>query len=76
MSAVIRKPAGAVGRSIRKVDGLAKSTGQTRYADDLQFPRMLHAKLRILLSVEVMIVFASWNSVDLDAALCQLCGQS
>jgi 4-hydroxybenzoyl-CoA reductase alpha subunit len=34
-----------VGRSPVKVDGPAKVTGQTRFADDLSLPRMLTAKL-------------------------------
>jgi 4-hydroxybenzoyl-CoA reductase subunit alpha len=34
-----------VGKPVRKVDGLAKCTGQTRFADDLFLPRMLHCKL-------------------------------
>ena len=34
-----------VGKSPRKVDGLMKSTGQTKFADDLSMPRMLFAKL-------------------------------
>src|SRR6516164_2850253 len=34
-----------IGRSWSKVDGPAKTTGETRYADDLFLPRMLHAKL-------------------------------
>jgi len=33
-----------VGRPHRKVDGLAKATGQAVYADDIQLPGMLHAK--------------------------------
>lgn len=45
-----------VGKPIRKVDAAAKCTGQTRYADDLTFPRMLwcvllrspHAHARIV----------------------------
>jgi 4-hydroxybenzoyl-CoA reductase alpha subunit len=35
---------GVVGRPLRKVDGLAKATGQAVYADDIQLPGMLHAK--------------------------------
>jgi len=35
-----------VGTPFRRVDGLAKVTGQTRFADDLTFPRMVHLKLR------------------------------
>jgi 4-hydroxybenzoyl-CoA reductase subunit alpha len=39
-------PASAViGRSRRRVDGRSKVTGQTRFADDLSLPRMLHCKL-------------------------------
>jgi 4-hydroxybenzoyl-CoA reductase subunit alpha len=34
-----------IGRPLRKIDALAKCTGQTRYADDLELPRMLYAKL-------------------------------
>ena len=34
-----------IGRSWSKVDGPAKTTGETRYADDLFLPRMLHAKI-------------------------------
>ncbi|MCS6936609.1 MAG: xanthine dehydrogenase family protein molybdopterin-binding subunit [Candidatus Bipolaricaulota bacterium] len=34
-----------VGKALPKVDGLAKCTGQTKYADDLSLPRMLYGKL-------------------------------
>ena len=34
-----------VGRAHRKIDAVAKVTGQTRFADDLSLPRMLYAKL-------------------------------
>ena len=34
-----------IGRSPRKVDGMSKTTGATRFADDLTMPRMLFAKL-------------------------------
>ncbi len=33
-----------VGSSIPREDGVAKVTGRARYAGDLEFPRMLHAK--------------------------------
>ncbi len=33
-----------VGKSSRKIDGLAKATGEAIYADDIQLPGMLHAK--------------------------------
>ena len=34
-----------VGRPYPKVDAAAKVTGQTKFADDLFLPRMLHCKL-------------------------------
>lgn len=39
------KSFGVVGRPRRRVDGRAKVTGQTKFADDLSFPRMLHCRL-------------------------------
>ena len=35
----------SVGKARRRVDGRAKVTGQTEFADDLTLPRMLHCKL-------------------------------
>src|SRR5438128_9038597 len=34
-----------IGTPRRRVDGRAKVTGQTRFADDVMLPRMLHCKL-------------------------------
>src|SRR5688572_17977401 len=34
-----------LGKPRRRVDGRAKVTGQTRFADDMALPRMLHMKL-------------------------------
>jgi 4-hydroxybenzoyl-CoA reductase alpha subunit len=34
-----------VGHARRRVDGRAKATGQTRFADDVMMPRMLHGRL-------------------------------
>src|SRR5204862_1213068 len=34
-----------IGKSRRRVDARAKVTGQTRFADDIVLPRMVHAKL-------------------------------
>jgi 4-hydroxybenzoyl-CoA reductase alpha subunit len=34
-----------IGKRLPKVDAMAKCVGETRYADDLNFPRMLYAKL-------------------------------
>ncbi len=39
------RPLRVIGVPRRRVDGRAKVTGQTRFADDLFLPRMLHAKL-------------------------------
>ena len=39
------KSNGIIGVPRRRVDGRAKVTGQTRFADDLTLPRMLHCKL-------------------------------
>jgi 4-hydroxybenzoyl-CoA reductase alpha subunit len=36
---------GVIGKPRRRVDGRAKVTGQTRFADDIVLPRMVHAKL-------------------------------
>jgi len=38
-------PFKTIGKSPRKVDGMAKVTGATKFADDLSMPRMLHCKL-------------------------------
>jgi len=42
---VKKKSFSVIGKSLRKVDAVAKCTGETRYADDLDLPRMLFAKL-------------------------------
>ena len=34
----------AVGQNVKRKDGIGKATGRTRYADDLVFPGMLHAR--------------------------------
>ena len=38
-------PMNIIGIPRRRVDGRAKVTGQTRFADDLMLPRMVHCKL-------------------------------
>ncbi|MFI5281150.1 MAG: xanthine dehydrogenase family protein molybdopterin-binding subunit, partial [Gemmatimonadales bacterium] len=40
-----QQPGAVIGRARRRVDGHAKVTGQTVFADDLILPRMLYAKL-------------------------------
>ena len=34
-----------VGKPVKRIDGVGKVTGETVYADDMQLPRMLHAKV-------------------------------
>jgi len=34
-----------VGKRLKRIDGVGKVTGETVYADDMQLPRMLHAKV-------------------------------
>src|SRR5205085_2401801 len=41
----VSEPRNVVGVPRRRVDGRAKVTGQTRFADDLSLPRMLHCKI-------------------------------
>ena len=38
-------PSRVIGRPRRRVDARAKVTGQTRFADDIMLPRMLHCRL-------------------------------
>ncbi len=57
------RPHAVIGRPFRRVDGRAKVTGQTRFADDLSFPRMCF--LRILRST---LPHAKIRSIDLQAA--------
>lgn len=40
-----QQPHTLIGKPFRRVDARSKVTGQTRYADDLSFPRMLHMRL-------------------------------
>src|SRR5262249_15028025 len=39
------RPLRVVGTSVRKVDGLSKCAGVTKFADDIVLPRMLYCKL-------------------------------
>lgn len=41
----VREAKNVVGKPFRRVDGRAKVTGATRFADDLSFPRMCHLRL-------------------------------
>ena len=53
-----------VGTAFRRVDGHAKVTGQTQFADDLHFPRMAHVKL-----VRSTVPHGRIKNIDLSAAL-------
>ncbi|MFN0060549.1 MAG: xanthine dehydrogenase family protein molybdopterin-binding subunit [Planctomycetota bacterium] len=39
------RPLNLIGTPFRRVDGRAKVTGRTQFADDLKFPRMVHMRL-------------------------------
>ncbi len=53
-----------IGRPRRRVDGRAKVTGQTVFADDMKLPRMVHAKI-----VRSPHPHAAIRSIDVTAAL-------
>jgi len=53
-----------IGKPFRRVDGRAKVTGQTRFADDVQFPRTAYAKL-----VRSTVPHARIKNIDFSAAL-------
>ncbi|HEY1434474.1 MAG TPA: molybdopterin cofactor-binding domain-containing protein, partial [Thermoanaerobaculia bacterium] len=59
-----RTPTRVVGRPYAKVDAAAKVTGQTKFADDVVLPRMLHCKL-----LRSKIAHARILSVDVAKAL-------
>ena len=52
-----------IGTPFRRVDGRAKVTGQTRYADDLSFPRMVSMRL-----VRSTVPHARIRKIDFSAA--------
>ncbi|MDX1404629.1 MAG: molybdopterin cofactor-binding domain-containing protein [Woeseiaceae bacterium] len=53
-----------VGKPFRRVDGRAKVTGQTRFADDVEFPRTAHVKL-----VRSTVPHARIKNIDFSEAL-------
>jgi 4-hydroxybenzoyl-CoA reductase alpha subunit len=57
-------PTRVVGRPYTKVDGPAKVTGQTKFADDVMLPRMLHCKL-----LRSKLAHARIRSIDVSRAL-------
>src|SRR6185295_12239130 len=52
-----------IGKPFRRVDGRAKVTGASRFADDLAFPRLCHVKL-----VRSSVPHASIRSIDVSEA--------
>src|SRR5690349_13869117 len=40
-----KKNFSVIGKPLRKIDAMAKCAGETLYADDLNLPRMIYAKL-------------------------------
>jgi CO/xanthine dehydrogenase Mo-binding subunit len=42
---MMKKQFSVIGKPLRKVDAMAKCAGETVYADDLNLPRMIYAKL-------------------------------
>ncbi len=57
------RPLRWIGTPFRRVDGRAKVTGATKFADDLTFPRMCHVKL-----VRSRIPHGTIRSIDFSAA--------
>ncbi len=57
------RPRNIIGKPFRRVDGRAKVTGQTRFADDLVFPRMACMRL-----VRSTVPHGRIRSIDLGAA--------
>ena len=56
-------PRNTIGRARRRVDGRAKVTGQTRFADDVVLPRTAHCKL-----LRASVPHARIRSIDVSAA--------
>ncbi len=59
----IKTPMNLIGKPFRRVDGRAKVTGQTRFADDLAFPRMCFVRL-----VRSTVPHALIRGIDLSKA--------
>jgi len=59
----IREAKNIVGKPFRRVDGRAKVTGATRFADDLSFPRMVFMRL-----VRSTVPHGRITDIDLSAA--------
>ena len=53
-----------LGKSIVRVDGREKVTGQTRYTGDLQLPGMLYAKLVLSLHAHARIARTPYSPIS------------
>ncbi|HMY59809.1 MAG TPA: aldehyde oxidase, partial [Pseudomonadota bacterium] len=60
------RPLHIIGKPRRRVDGRAKVSGETRYADDISLPRMLHCRL-----LRSPLPHARIVSIDASRALSQ-----
>jgi 4-hydroxybenzoyl-CoA reductase alpha subunit len=58
------RPFGVLGKPLRRIDAIGKVTGETRFADDLVMPGMLHMKL-----VRSSVPHARIQSIDVRRAL-------
>ena len=59
-----------IGKPLRKVDATSKCTGQTKYADDFFFPRMLHTKLLRSTVPHARIVRILWGDAGERGRTC------
>ncbi len=62
--ATVEEDLNIIGKPFRRVDGRAKVTGQTRFADDVQFPRTAYVKL-----VRSTVPHARIRNIDFSGAL-------
>jgi 4-hydroxybenzoyl-CoA reductase subunit alpha len=65
-----------IGKSLRKIDAVAKVTGATKFADDLMFPRMLYCKLLRSTEPHAKIVRIDTSAAErLDGVIAVLTGK-
>ena len=65
-----------IGKSLRKIDAVAKVTGVTKFADDLMFPRMLYCKLLRSTEPHAKIVRIDTSAAErLDGVIAVLTGK-
>jgi len=65
-----------IGKSLRKIDAVAKVTGVTKFADDLMFPRMLYCKLLRSTEPHAKIVRVDTSTAErLDGVIAVLTGK-